>query len=224
MATYGAFGKVPAFGDFFRLDLPQGFVEPWDRWLQTGMIAARESLGERWTDCYMSAPLWRFSLSRNLVGPSAMSGILMASVDRVGRRFPLTLAVQTDGVSCGRTHFANEAVFAALEQVALAALEDNMTREHLRGALDGVISMSLPDTVKSPHTDGLCILTSGNLSNALAAEFAAQPFKAPSLWSTVLAEDERILICEGLPTPVQFTGLMDMDDPMWSSPNLTQGG
>lgn len=224
MAMYGAFGKVPAFGDFFRLDLPQSFVEPWDTWLQTGMIAARDSLGERWTECYMSAPLWRFSLSRNLVGPSAMSGILMASVDRVGRRFPLTLAVQTDADTCARAHFANEAVFAALEQVALTALEDGITREHLRGSLDGVISMALPDIVKSLHADGLCILTSGNLSNALASEFAARPFKVPSLWSTVLAKDERILLCEGLPNPVQFTGLMDMDDPMWSCPNLTQGG
>ena len=224
MAIFGAFGKIPALGDFFRLDLPRGFVEPWDLWLQSGMIAARETLGDRWTDCYMSAPLWRFTLSENLAGSASMSGVMMASVDRVGRRFPLTLAVLTEGGAGAGTHFSNDAMFADLEQVALDALEDDMTREALRTSLDGVVSGTLPRTGKRAHSGGLCVQTSGGLSNALAAEFAARSFKTPSLWSTVLPEGERMLLCEGLPNPVQFTGLLDLDAPMWSSPNPTQGG
>ena len=55
----GAFGKMPALGDFLRLALPPGFVEPWDAWVQRMMMQGRAALGGRWQDCYLSAPIWR---------------------------------------------------------------------------------------------------------------------------------------------------------------------
>ena len=41
MSTFGAYGKMPSLGDFFRINASRGFVEPWDIWLQTGMQEAR---------------------------------------------------------------------------------------------------------------------------------------------------------------------------------------
>ena len=61
-ASFGAFGKIPAMGDFFRLNLAQGFVEAWDEWLQAAMIDARARLGPAWTERYMTAPIWRFAV------------------------------------------------------------------------------------------------------------------------------------------------------------------
>jgi type VI secretion system ImpM family protein len=90
---FAAFGKIPALGDFFRLNPPPGFVPVWDSWLQAGLLAAHAQLGDRWDACYMSAPIWRFSLAAGLAGPAPLLGVMMPSVDRVGRQFPLTLVV-----------------------------------------------------------------------------------------------------------------------------------
>ncbi len=96
---FAAFGKMPALGDFFRLNPPPGFVPVWDAWLQAGLLAARAQLGDRWDACYMSAPIWRFSLAAGLAGPAPLLGVMMPSVDRVGRQFPLTLVVPVPAAS-----------------------------------------------------------------------------------------------------------------------------
>ena len=99
---YGAYGKLPALGDFVRIGLGRDFVSAWDEWLQSGLLALSESLGEQWEALYMSAPIWRFSLQAGDAGPAPVSGVMMPSVDRVGRKFPLTLAAQQDGGGVGR--------------------------------------------------------------------------------------------------------------------------
>lgn len=133
---YGAFGKMPALGDFFRIGLPPAFIDPWDRWLQTGLAGLRESLGARWEECYMTAPIWRFTLAAGLAGPQAAQGVLMPSVDRVGRQFPLTLARLLPGhPGPAAADAAGLAAFAALEEVALDALDDGMTRDRLAARL-----------------------------------------------------------------------------------------
>ena len=93
MGGVGAFGKMPGMGDFLRLNVSARFVQVWDGWLQGAMLAARNSLGDRWNECYFSAPIWRFSLPRLSEDLPGVSGIMMPSVDRVGRQYPLTLAV-----------------------------------------------------------------------------------------------------------------------------------
>ena len=89
---FGAFGKMPALGDFFRLNLPRDFVDAWDGWLQEELAGSRASLGEHWLDCYLVGPLWRFALGPGLCETRAYAGVMMPSVDRVGRYFPLTVA------------------------------------------------------------------------------------------------------------------------------------
>ena len=93
MAAFGAYGKIPALGDFFRLGAEREFVTPWDIWLQTTLLAARKSLGDRFEDCYMSAPIWRFALPPSIAGTQGVVGILMPSVDRVGRQFKSPLVI-----------------------------------------------------------------------------------------------------------------------------------
>jgi type VI secretion system protein ImpM len=88
----GLYGKLPAHGDFVRRALPDSFVEPWDAWLQQGIAAARERLGDGFAAAWSAAPAWRFRLPAGACGPDAAAGVLLASEDMVGRRFPLTLA------------------------------------------------------------------------------------------------------------------------------------
>ena len=49
-------------------------------------------MGARWLPAFLDAPVWRFALPPGACGDGAALGLLMPSVDRVGRYFPLTLA------------------------------------------------------------------------------------------------------------------------------------
>ncbi|QDY70915.1 type VI secretion system-associated protein TagF [Qingshengfaniella alkalisoli] len=127
----GAFGKIPATGDFIRFATPRGFVSVWDPWLQGVMAQARSHFGDGWEATYLSAPIWRFSLAPDIAGPAAVSGILMPSVDAAGRYFPLTfVSVAEDG--------GDEAFFDATETVALAALSEDLAPERIADRLNEV--------------------------------------------------------------------------------------
>jgi len=51
----GWYGKLPALGDFASRRLPPVFVEPWDRWLATGLSAWRDA-DPGWLEAYLGAP------------------------------------------------------------------------------------------------------------------------------------------------------------------------
>jgi type VI secretion system protein ImpM len=88
----GFFGKLPARGDFVRDGLPGSFVGPWDDWLRLALAGSRDMLGSEWLDAWMEAPVWRFALAPGLCGTAAALGVMLPSVDRAGRYFPLTFA------------------------------------------------------------------------------------------------------------------------------------
>ena len=94
MNVPGYFGKIPSLGDFVTRRLPTAFIEPWDQWLQTVIADSRQQFGENWLELYLTSPVWNFVLSRSLCGEHPWMGVLMPSVDRVGRYFPLTIACQ----------------------------------------------------------------------------------------------------------------------------------
>lgn len=91
----GFFGKLPSHGDFVRRRIADDFVTAWDAWLQQCLSDSRQTLGEAWLDTYLTSPVWRFALAPTVCGAAAVAGILVPSVDRVGRYFPLTLVWQT---------------------------------------------------------------------------------------------------------------------------------
>lgn len=131
MTQFGAYGKIPGLGDFLRIGVGSDFVMAWDRWLQQMLQEARMGLGHAWEGCYMSAPIWRFTLTPGLAGRYPVFGVMMPSVDRVGRQFPLTLMARGDG--------AAEATYQDLEEIALSALEDDMTPAALQVALNNLV-------------------------------------------------------------------------------------
>ena len=90
----GLYGKLPSHGDFLRRRIADEIVTRWDGWLQSAIAASRRILGERWLEIYLTSPAWRFSCEAEVCGPSPMAGVIVPSVDRVGRYFPLTLMWQ----------------------------------------------------------------------------------------------------------------------------------
>ncbi|WP_372620158.1 type VI secretion system-associated protein TagF [Falsiroseomonas sp.] len=98
-ARCGFLGKLPARGDFVSRGLPRGFAEPWDAWLAEAMSGSRAILGEDWLPAWLEAPIWRFALPAGHCGPEAAAGVMLPSVDRSGRHWPLTLAATFAGLS-----------------------------------------------------------------------------------------------------------------------------
>src|SRR5215467_11283482 len=93
-ASVGFFGKLPSHGDFIERRVGAPFRDVWDEWLQRCIATSRQTLGSEWLDCYLTSPMWRFFLSDGIAGATSYAGILLPSVDRVGRYFPLTVVVE----------------------------------------------------------------------------------------------------------------------------------
>jgi type VI secretion system protein ImpM len=143
-ARAGLFGKLPARGDFVRDNLPGDFVAPWDAWLQACVAASRAELGDAWLACWLAAPVWRFRLAPGLCGAAAVLGLLLPSVDRVGRYFPLTLAAVAPPDGIGEQE--GDTWLDAAEAAGLAALEQDAT--------PGQVAALLPPPPPIPPTDG----------------------------------------------------------------------
>ncbi len=208
-----AFGKMPSVGDFFRLGAPQDFVAAWDPWVQSAMLGGQTALGPDWDTHYMSAPIWRFTLCPGLAGARAWTGIVMPSVDRVGRRFPLTLLSQLDAPDAAACHFANDAFFDRVEDLALAALEDDMTRDRLEADLAALPAPVVPRSAINGQT--ATADSTINLGAALAARGLNSGGQGASYWTARLADTARFFMCHGLPDPQRSLGLFDLNAPVW---------
>ena len=95
----GFFGKLPARGDFVRAGLPRDFTDRWDEWLRSVLAGSRALMGEAWLPAFLEAPVWRFALPAGICGARAVLGLMLPSVDRAGRYFPLTFAALHDGMA-----------------------------------------------------------------------------------------------------------------------------
>lgn len=210
---------MPAVGDFFRNAAPSGFVSVWDPWLQKAMLAGQEVLGDTWDRVYMSAPIWRFTLSPGLAGASKVMGVLMPSVDRVGRRFPLTVMgqISTSGPAA-RDHFHNAHLFTQLEDVALSALDDDATREAFDTALGALPAPATPPPILVRREGGSIAATQEG-SDTILAELAAASVPGPrataSLWSCEVEGVSRLLVDDGLPDGLEMLALFNLGSEFW---------
>lgn len=120
----GFYGKLPCRGDFLQRRAPSLFVEAWDAWLQECLHASKEQLGDAWLDAYLTGPVWRFVLDVGVCGDASYAGVLVPSVDRVGRYFPLTVVTQLAAGHCPLdVACSGSAWFEAAETLVLDALE-----------------------------------------------------------------------------------------------------
>jgi type VI secretion system protein ImpM len=120
----GFYGKLPCRGDFLRRRVPQEFVDVWDAWVRESLSESRRQLRDRWLEAYLTSPVWRFVLTEGLCGRDAYAGLILPSVDRVGRYFPLTIVARWEvDVFPLETACNQERWFESAEALALHALE-----------------------------------------------------------------------------------------------------
>jgi len=154
MATPGWHGKLPTLGDFASRRLEAPFIEAWDGWLAAGLLALREAHPDTWLDAYLGSPSWRFLLMPEVLtgvaGEQGWAGVLMPSVDRVGRYFPLTLVQPLgDGPSSTQQMQALWHWLARLDDLARDALYEDWTAERLEQELAGMQDSGL-DAIDVP--------------------------------------------------------------------------
>lgn len=121
----GFYGKFPSQGDFVSRRLAPAFVRCWDSWLETALTCSRKRLGDHWEAAYLCSPIWRFALSNGVCGEPSWAGVLMPSVDRVGRYFPLTLACGGAQASPLDRLSLDGEWYAQLETLALSSLHES---------------------------------------------------------------------------------------------------
>jgi len=220
----GFYGKLPALGDFVTRRLPTQFVQVWDQWLRESLAASRAVLGDDWLDTYLTSPLWRFALTQGIAGQTGWAGVLMPSVDRVGRYFPLTLARPLDQCTDPFRELSSPGWFEQAELAALASLDDGLTLETFEAS---VLALPAPGAATARRSRDLAsptkrdawqieAATPDDLSKAcpvLLARALEEVFFAYSLWWT--SGSERIapslLACQGLPAPDAFSALLAGD-------------
>jgi type VI secretion system protein ImpM len=215
-AIPGWYGKIPSLGDFASRRLPVEFVKAWDAWLQDVIPATRAEVGDAWLDFYLTMPIWRFVFLPGLVTPSGWAGVLMPSVDRVGRHFPLTIAVELEShTAAAHAVFEGTAWFAGLEDAALGVLDPTRGVDDLDAALAGH-ALSVPssaggDTGIRPLRALPSVEAFAPLAEAEALRAWSEGTGWRALWWTRGRVDGHSLMlgCAGLPTAEEFAWLLE---------------
>ena len=211
----GFYGKLPARGDFIGRRLGRPFIDAWDCWLQEALLASKTALGPQWLEIYLTSPVWHFALGAGCCGPNALAGLVMPSVDSVGRYFPLMLGAELPA-GCDLASFvtAASAWYEALEDLALSALSEGFDPDRFEQPIPlpaprpaGPSPASL-ETLTPPGRH--VALVDGGLAG-ICREHADAITTHRTLWWTSGSErvSPCLLICPGLPPPAAFPALLD---------------
>lgn len=231
MNTTGLFGKLPSYGDFLSRELDSGFVEVWDQWLQGFVQSTQEQLGEAWLDVYLTSPIWRFAFSSGVVDGATWVGLLLPSVDRVGRYFPFSLARNID--ACAPTVALASASnwFDELEEIALQALDGEISVDDILDAVNDVAFVAdkryqhntaafgaSMDAVVTLENDAQ---NAGTVYPQLLHQVLQQQLQSYSLWSTRGSQlvEPCVLYTRGLPGVGSAAALLDGN---WEASNWDQ--
>lgn len=221
----GWYGKVASIGDFASRRLPREFITRWDDWLQEVLTGSRDRLGAAWLDAYLSAPIWRFLLFPGVCGEVCWVGVLMPSVDKVGRYFPLTIACELPTLVTTEREF--NALADWLDRLQSLALSTLDTTHGIRQFDDALIALHAPAVaapratvarriVETLRVDGSALIalpSDDELAQTLMGAGAAALSEAASggsLWWTPgePGAGAPLLVCRGLPDDARFAAML----------------
>ena len=222
----GWYGKIASLGDFASRRLPAEFISNWDAWLQRMLPDSRARLGDRWLETYLGSPIWRFLLFPGICGDGLWAGLMMPSVDRVGRYFPLTIASRMPALASTEREF--DALADWLDRLSSAALatldlrrgvqqfDATLTtlraplpappRVVLAGRIAALLHDLSPGRFALPSDDEL-----GQTLMGVGAGLLTQHARGGSLWWTPCATGASapLLLARGLPDGAQFAAMLN---------------
>jgi type VI secretion system protein ImpM len=194
------------------------------------MTESRRQLQERWLDAYLVSPVWRFVLAGGSCGADAYAGVLLPSVDLVGRYFPFTIVARWEvAISPLMTACSQEGWFELVQALALEALDapildfDDFDRRvaALGSRVDPTqqCSPSLCDSslwsqsAHRPehwHVPPACGRSVQSALSIVAFQALERTLNPISLWWTEGSNDlDPVLLCvSGLPDPGGFAAML----------------
>jgi type VI secretion system protein ImpM len=226
----GFYGKLPCKGDFLQRRVTQEFVDVWDPWVRQSLSESKRQLQERWLDAYLTSPVWRFVLAEGLCGGGAYAGVLLPSVDRVGRYFPLAIVARWDievsalQTACHQEHWFESAAALALEALDAPRLDlDDFDRDvaRLAGQIDAEVEHSPCSRGVTPDSEPtgrpahwyLPLASSRSLPGAVGAIALSElerKLHPLSLWWTDGSNEVSpgMLCVRGLPEPSGYAAML----------------
>ena len=201
----GYYGKVSTHGDFVSRRLSAHLVQAWDLWLQDCMRASQEALGAAWLERYLNSPVWRFAIAPGVLGPEGLGGVMMPSVDRVGRYFPLV--VGTPGAPSLLDWFH--------EQAAWYDVIENLARESLNPEFSIARLDSAPEPIKMLPAPAMgATAWRLPLGEDMSAVVAGAVLHGHTLWWTEGGPfvESSMQVHPGMPHARAFTMMLDSSD------------
>jgi type VI secretion system protein ImpM len=222
-ATVGFFGKLPSHGDFIERRVASAFHDLWDEWMQRCIVESQQELGGRWLDCYLTSPMWRFYLCDGVAGAGCYAGLLLPSVDRVGRYFPLTVVVELPiGIPAADFATAASGWFDEIEDLCADALQNP---DFDLGDFDAALVASadklagvdrlqgatvFPGSSSQWHWPTASVNAFGAAINAPLMSMAQGALRPMTMWWTAGSEliEPCVLLNRALPRPDSFAALL----------------
>jgi type VI secretion system protein ImpM len=226
----GVFGKLPMHGDFIQRNLPANFISVWDEWMQYYIAGSKEQLGEEWLDIYLTSPIWRFVFSPGVIDENRWAGILMPSVDQVGRYYPFSVVIRLpDEINPIDFVSAHADWYASIEELALQALDGQFMVDELIEQLSGLELNFMSNYVSSGRMlDANSIQINMDFEEQspmsiypyILDSLLVKSFSSYSVWTT--RGSERIAPClfgvQGLPSVSKIPAMLDGQWLNWGWP------
>lgn len=226
----GLFGKLPSYGDFVHRNLPAKFLTPWDEWLQLYVASSNEYIGEQWLDIYLTSPIWRFTLSAGVIDENNWAGIVLPSVDQVGRYYPFTIAIPlSNDINPLEFISTSGRWFSHLEELALQALDGQLSLEDILEQTNhetllvpmaytktGQALSSASQHINFQFAEELPMNVYGHLLDSLYSSTMG----SYSVWSTGGSENipPCLFTVQGLPAANQLPAMIDGNWAHWGWP------
>lgn len=217
----GWYGKLASLGDFAHRRLPPQWLRACDEWMAGAMRGARDGLGDRWLEAYLTAPMLRFGWAPGVVDAQWWFGLLMPSCDSVGRYFPLLIAHPRAHAPQDRIALDHlERWYEHLARSAMHTLnEEQGSLEELEAALRDAPPWPTPGrspalaSIPMAGGDRLALGRAAPLSQwvqALAArEFLTRLAGCTVWWRvTTAGTDDTVAVVRGLPDGPTFANLL----------------
>lgn len=227
----GCYGKLPSKGDFVTSAVSMEFTDPWDSWLRGVLAHSKSVLGDNWMELYLTTPVYQYALSSGVCGNPVWLGVMMPSVDSVGRYFPMTICKSFPPSSNAIELIEDEKEWLqSSEKLLLTCLEDDFSYSDFESQLselknieDNDITISLKKSKMYRYDDSAwsfplhikedSSVIYSELINSMLNSF----YSAYSLWRTDGSDNlaSSFIISEGLPSYKSSTAFMDGKWSQW---------
>lgn len=222
-SEYAYYGKLPSHGDFLSKNLSPDFVRSWDGWLQQVISSSRKEMSDNWLNYYLTSPIWHFVISPGTCDDSNWVGVMIPSVDKVGRYFPFTLFEKIP-VSVNPIEFleSNKHWFEEKQSILLALLDERLNIENIDKTLELTSSLLIKQSKiqNSLSIENSYFLIEKGLTQSLPDimnSLINYAYPVYSIWQTKGSNniDPSLLICNELPSLNQYNALLDGQWKKW---------